>query len=258
MPLFWDYEQMIAEGYGPDILAEGDSWFSYWLPKGGNMLNALDRKLTPRNLGILSLAATGDEARDMLSGASRLELIEYLSAFRLKIRAILFSGGGNDIASTRMIEVLKPDCSNVNHASDCFKDGEPGRRLDQIAAAYVELINLRDRYCPQAHIISHCYDYAVPDGRGVLGSMGWLKPPMDFCKVPDDMMLRQKLVKLLIDGLAERLAAVATTHKNFHFIDTRKTLSYPDGWVNELHPASSGHSDIADKFVPYVKAALVS
>lgn len=258
MPLFWDFEQMIAQGYGPDILAEGDSWFSYWLPSGGNMLDHLAGKLLPRDVGIMSLASTGDEARDMLAGSSRQELIEYLSAFRQKIRVILFSGGGNDIASTRMIEVLKADCQNATNATDCFRMGEPKGRLDQIGMAYAELILLRNRYCPRAHIMAHCYDYAVPDGRGVLGSLGWLKPPMDFCKVPGDMELRKRIVRTLIDGLADRLASLAATNQGFHFVDTRYTLEHPKDWVNELHPTSSGHSDVADRFVPTIKAILDS
>lgn len=256
MPLFWDHEDMIGRSYGPDILAEGDSWFSYWLPDEGNLLNALDRKLGSRDLGILSLAQTGDQARDMLSGSSREELIEYFRAYPRKIRTIMFSGGGNDITSTRLVEILKPDCSAATDARECFRPGQPDRRLDEIATAYRELILLRDRYCPNAQILAHCYDYAVPDGRGVLGSMGWLKPPMDFCKVRADMEIRRKIVATLIDGLALRLGSIATSASEFYFVDTRHTLSYPDQWRDELHPTADGHEDLADRFLPYLLRRL--
>ncbi len=252
MPLYWNHEQMVADGLGPDILAEGDSWFSYWLPDAGNLLNAIDRRLNHPHLGILSLAQTGDQARDMLTGSSRDELIEYLRSYPEKIRTIMFSGGGNDVTSTRMIDLLRPDCSSARDAMECFRPGQPDRRLDEVAVAYRELVLLRDRFCPRAKILVHCYDYAVPDGRGVLGSMGWLKPPMDFCKVPADMALRRRLVAHLIDGMAARLGALATRQPGFHFIDTRHTLSHPDQWRDELHPTAAGHADLAERFLPYL------
>jgi hypothetical protein len=250
MPLFWDHAQMVDAGYGPDILAEGDSWFSYWLPDAGNLLNAVDRMLAHRDLGILTLAQTGDQARDMLTGSSREDLIEYFCAYRMKIRTVMFSGGGNDITSTRMIEILKPDCSAAANARDCFRVGQPERRLDEIAAAYRELVILRDRYCSRAQILVHCYDYAVPDGRGVLGSMGWLQPPMNFCKVPADMGLRKRIVALLIDGMAHRLGDLERAGAGFHFVDTRNTLAYPEQWRDELHPTAQGHAELARRFVP--------
>ena len=89
-----------------NLLAEGDSWFDYplfrdtigWIKAAG--------KPVPE---ILSLAHHGDAAVDMLGVAQRQRIIENLRDRRNgAFDALLFSGGGNDIAGDRFcLWVLK-------------------------------------------------------------------------------------------------------------------------------------------------------
>jgi len=60
---------------------------------------------------------------------------------------------------------------------------------------------------PTSPIFVHSYDYAVPDGRGVFGGAGWLKPALDGARVPQK--LPQACISILIDAfhsVLERLA----------------------------------------------------
>ena len=84
-----------------NILAEGDSWFSYPAPGfGGGIIRRLMRKIT---VPILNMAEPGDEIRYIVGVKQREEMIKRLTegpdgkigGRRWDI--LLFSGGGNDI-----------------------------------------------------------------------------------------------------------------------------------------------------------------
>ena len=60
--LYWDERLMQDQGRSPDVLAEGDSWFSYWIPGNGNLMNRFDSDVWKNRYTILCLAYPGDEA----------------------------------------------------------------------------------------------------------------------------------------------------------------------------------------------------
>ncbi|MBI3045903.1 MAG: SGNH/GDSL hydrolase family protein [Betaproteobacteria bacterium] len=240
MAVYWDEGLMQDEGRSPDVLAEGDSWFSYWIPGNGNLMDRFDRDVWKDRYTILCLAYPGDEAIKMVDGHSRWVLQETLRGYST-IRVLLFSGGGNDIAADNLLKLLRPDCSGATDYRACFRDGQPGRRLAEIEHAYRDLVAIRDLYRPEAVIVTHNYDYAVLGKR--LLWMAWLDPYLRLAKVPK--ALREDVVAEFIDGFADMLAGLRGP--GFEFVKTSGTLKNGD-WANELHPNANGFRKIAGKF----------
>jgi hypothetical protein len=89
MTVHWDETQLQEQ---PEVLVEGDSWFSYWIPGNGNLVDRFDA-IFDNSRVILSLATPGDEAIKMLEGTSRWELERALKDYN-NLKMILFSGGG--------------------------------------------------------------------------------------------------------------------------------------------------------------------
>jgi hypothetical protein len=247
MAVYWDESLLGPDGESPDILAEGDSWFSYWIPGNGNLIDRLDKALGGDHV-ILSLAQPGDEAIKMLQGTSRWEMQESLKAYS-GLKIILFSGGGNDIAAKNLLPMLKPDCSSETKVEDCFRAGQPDARLAQIELAYRDLIALRDVYRPNAVIVTHNYDYAVL-GKKLLW-MAWLDPYMELARVP--RKLRPGIVAAFIDGLGAMFTRLQGP--GFEYVKTSGTLD-PADWSNELHPNRAGFGKIAKRMKPVLQKYL--
>ena len=103
-------------------------------------------------------------------------------------------------------------------------------------------------------IVLHSYDYAIPDGRGVFGSAGWLKPALSDAGVPESLQV--DCVRYLIDALHDMLVKIsAGDPKHLLVVDSRGTLDATD-WANELHPKGKGFKKIARKaWKPVLKEA---
>lgn len=240
MAVYWEESVMMEDHRSPDVLAEGDSWFSYWIPGNGNLINRFDQDIWKDRYTLLCLAYPGDEAIKMVDGRSRRELEETLKAYST-IKLLLFSGGGNDIAARNLLKMLRPDCSGAKNYRTCFRDGQPGQRLAEIQGAYRELVAIRDRCRPGAVIVTHNYDYAVL-GRKLLW-MAWLEPYMQLARVPKKF--REDIVAVIIDGFEEMLSSLQGP--GFEFVKTSGTLRKTD-WANELHPNLNGFRKLARRF----------
>ena len=238
---FWDENEMVAAGYGADILALGDSWF--WYP-ANNLLNPIFRWLSPAR-PILALGANGAEAQEYTHPYYLKEFVRCLKTYT-NIRAVLLSGGGNDIAGLDDFgAVLKPDCTGISDPAQCFRTGQPAKLMKSVADAYDELTAQVKKHRPEAKIFVHQYDYAMPTGKGFLGMGQWLKLPMDAAKVKTS--IQQDVVNLLIDALGKRLEALeSSANGRVVFLRTVGTLN-PEQWANELHPTPRGFNKMATK-----------
>lgn len=240
MTVYWDGELMEEDHRSPDVLAEGDSWFSYWIPGNGNLIDRFNHDIWKDRYTILCLAYPGDEAIKMVEGSSRWALQETLKAYPT-IRMLLFSGGGNDIAADNLLKLLRPDCSGAMNYRECFREGQPGQRLAEIGHAYRDLINIRDLCRPEAVIVTHNYDYAAL-GKKLLWVV-WLDPYMDLARVP--RKFREDIVAEVIDGFETMLSGLR--QPGFEFVRTSGALKKAD-WANELHPNLNGFRKIARRF----------
>jgi len=243
------------------LVAEGDSWFDY-------PLNDVLRFLEDRHgYDVESAAHAGDSVEQMAYSNGQLEeflrRIEKLLRRGVVPKAIVLSGGGNDLAGPEFAMLLNHAESSIAGLSDPILRGVIDERL---RTAYVVILSSVTRACEvrvgrKLPIVVHGYDYPVPDGRGVGGVFGflpgpWLEPGFrvkGFSHLDD----RRAIIVVLIDRFNKMLAEVAARpgFEHVHHIDLRRTLTsanYKADWANELHPTAKGFEAVAKKFAAVI------
>ncbi|BFU95764.1 MAG: hypothetical protein NTNFB02_24860 [Nitrospira sp.] len=239
-----------AVGSAGLILAEGDSWFDYpWT----DVLGLLEDDY---GYDVESVAHKGDRVEEMAYADGQLEefsrRLEKLLRQNRVPKAILLSGGGNDVAGPEFGMLLNHAASAVAGLNEQIVAGVIDQR---IRIAYVTILAALTQICRRwlqrpIPILVHGYDYPVPDGRGFLGGWWllpgpWLEPGFRE-KGFDVMSVRKAIAKELIDRLNTMLAQVAALPEFSHvtYVNLRSTLStndnYKQFWANELHPTEKG------------------
>ncbi|MBJ7309010.1 SGNH/GDSL hydrolase family protein [Rugamonas sp. CCM 8940] len=240
-----------------NLIAQGDSWFDYPLPVFAHSDVIAHLKAMPLSPSILSLAHYGEAAEDMLGVTKLHRLLAQLNAGDdgSQYDAILFSGGGNDLAGDQFRLWIAD--SAVVHKDPAL--GLQSARVDAVLgivkAAYQDLILARDKIA-QAHnrsipIFVHSYDFALPSGVGVCTVGPWLKPSLDDRGW--DRETGPGIVKQLLTRFAELLDELQGQHADFIHVKTQGTLSAGQ-WANELHPTPDGFAAISAKFVAALRA----
>lgn len=240
------------------LVAEGDSWFDYPLH---DVLNELE---DGHGYDVESVAHKGDPIEEMAYGGNQLgeftREIEKLIGRGLIPKAVLVSGGGNDVAGDQFGMLLNHAGSAISGLNVQVVQGVIDER---VRTAYITMLSAVTEVCQRKlgralPILVHGYDFPVPDGRGFLGGWWflpgpWLEPGFRQ-KGYDNLNRRIQLARELIERFNVMLAGVAGLQDfgHVHYIDLRNTLStaddYQDWWANELHPTERGFRLIADKF----------
>lgn len=236
------------------FLALGDSWFDY--PINGN--NILDMRKTDiishlEHMGdisplILNVSHHGDATTDELSLPKQQRMIEALKDRNnwlgsKRPDAILFSGGGNDIAGDQF-------CIFLDYASSSPKGLNQNRfskALQMVEASYMALFAFRDHHAPGVPIVGHSYDIPIPNGEHPACAGPWLLPSLQYCGWSIDQ--GKVIVKEALSAFDEMLKRLAADDKNnFHLVSTQGLLA-PSQWANELHPTNQGFYKVAGEFV---------
>jgi len=248
----------LAAGARPPVtplvmLAHGDSWFDYPLAGNSVSLPHTDIIVQLESMGnvnpyILNMSQWGDATTDEMSLPKQQLMISalqdpsnWLSAG--KPNAILFSGGGNDVAGDQFCifldySTLSPNGLDVTRFQDA---------LGMVEASYLDLFAFRDRYAPSVPILAHSYDFPIPNGAHPVCAGPWLKPSLDFCGY--NLTEGTAIVRQALTEFKNRLAALAAKPgNNFILVDTQGVLQAAD-WANELHPFTPGFQKLAGKFV---------
>jgi hypothetical protein len=246
------------------LIAEGDSWFDY------PFFDVLQMLEDDYLYDVESVAHKGDSVEDMAHSGGQFEefarRLEKLLRANKVPRAILLSGGGNDIAGDEFAILLNHAASSLPAINDDIVRGLIDVRL---RAAYVQMIagltriaqNYLGRPIP---IVTHGYDYALPDGRGYMGGF-WLLPgpwlePGFRKKGHVDFGKNSAVVVKLIDQFNAMLSDVSATpgFGHVHYLNLRNTLkrdaTYKKHWGNELHPTKDGFKLITKRFADLVAA----
>ncbi len=118
---------------------------------------------------IYNISHYGDATTDELGLPKQERTIEALQdpdnwLGSAKPDAILFSGGGNDIAGNQFcifLDYAAPGVDGLN--KDRFE-----KALGMVEASYLDLFVLRNRYAKDVPIIGHAYDFPIPNGAAPL------------------------------------------------------------------------------------------
>ena len=244
------------------LVAMGDSWFDY------PFYDVL--KLLEDNYGydVESAAHRGDPIESMAYTGGQLDKLarcfEKVTDRGATPKAVLVSGGGDDIAGTEFGMLLNSAASPISGWNGEIVDGVINNRIPKAYVAAVTSINqlsLQYAHGNLLPILVHGYDYPVPDGRGVLGGWGplpgpWLKPGFQE-KLFTDLATNAGMMHDIIDKFNAMLKEfpAQANFPNVHYVDLRGTLSenlvgdaYKDWWGNELHPTEKGFTAVTDRF----------
>lgn len=223
------------------LMIQGDSWFDY----GRNDISDLLRDVygyeidgeAKHGARIVSLA---DDAQKLDALCDRIAT-QYGSGKTPK--AILLSGGGNDIADN-FLAYLNLKNSPLSGWNPTMVDQFVNVTLKQ---AFSRIISHLDTYCtkllPHAvSILVHGYSHPVPDGRGIwIGDPGWLRPGFEQQGYLNQQE-RTDLAAQFIDKFNAMLSRLRadTGVDSVVYVDVRSALSsgrdWKRWWENELHP----------------------
>jgi len=242
------------------LAAAGDSWFDY------PFFDVLKLLEDEHGYNVESSAHRGDPLEAMAYQGGQLDKfarsLEKITAHGTAPKAVLLSGGGDDIAGKEFGMLLNNATSNIEGWNAEIVDGLLNQR---VMTAFKSMLASITHIC-QADlgktipILIHGYDYPVPDGRGFWGGWPlpgpWLEPGFReklFADLPTNIRLMHDIIdrfnKMLQDLVQE------TPFSNVHYVDLRGTLStdltndnYKTWWDNELHPTETGFSKVAARF----------
>jgi lysophospholipase L1-like esterase len=246
------------------LIAAGDSWFDYPFH---DVLKQLD---DDHGYNIESAAHRGDPIESMAYQGGQLDklarCLEKVKAHGATPKAVLISGGGDDIAGQEFGMLLNNESSEIAGWNDEVVDGVLNRR---IVSAYRTMLAFVNQLCQQElgkvlPVLVHGYDYPVPDGRGFWGGWPfpgpWLEPGFRE-KLFDDLANNAALMHTIMDRFNAMVAGLTQEFANLHYVDLRGTLStdlnndaYQDWWDNELHPTEKGFQAVANKFAAVLAA----
>jgi lysophospholipase L1-like esterase len=240
------------------LVAEGDSWFDY--PRR-DILKALEDTF---GYDVETVARAGDRVENMAYADGQLDgfvrrIEKVVRSGRLP-RAILLSGGGNDIAGKAFHMFLNHAGSPSAGINESVARGVIDERIRE---AYVDVIAIVTELCRRVAgtvipIVVHGYDHPVPDGRGFAGGFAflpgpWLEPGFRD-KGFTNKSANTALIRTLIDRFNAMLGGVAALQgfEHVRYADLRGTLTtgakYRDVWANELHPTPRGFDRVTAKF----------
>lgn len=252
------------------LVAEGDSWFDYPF---FDVLGCLEE----RGYEVESVAHKGDTLEDMAHDQAQVDklarLFQKLGKRAETPRAILLSGGGNDIAGDEFPLMLNHAASGLPRLNAQVAAGIIDERLRTAMASLIGVVTrlAESAFGARVRVVVHGYDYAVPDGRGYLGGTWilpgpWLEPgfrrkgyvPADKPRRAAALGANAATVHELIDlynamlaRLVRDLAASGLGH--VRYVDVRGTLSgslpagYLKDWNDELHPTRAGFDRVAER-----------
>jgi hypothetical protein len=250
---------LLADEAPPTLVAEGDSWFDY--RPGTDVIDCLRAFHGYR---ILNEAAAGDTLENMIYGTQITRQFQPVSPSiaivleRLEQhtpKALLFSGGGNDIAGDEFASFL-------NHGGS----GLPVLRMDYVETMievvfrryFEDLIAKVAEVSPTTSIVVHGYGHTRPTGIGVgwwvfRFAGPWLRPALASKRILDAAEQLQA-VATMIDRYNAMLASLAADHQRFVHVDLREELDPDTDWANELHLSNSAFRRVADRIHEAVAA----
>jgi hypothetical protein len=245
------------------LIAEGDSWFDYF---GYDVLNQLERL----GYDIESVAHAGDTVEAMAYSDGQLKrlcrVIDKAIRSGRTPKAILLSGGGNDVAGSEFAQLLNHAFSPAPGPNEDIVRGVIDvRARDSYLTILTSLTTLTTQMVGKPiPVLVHGYAHPRPDGRGVLGGWGplpgpWLRPGFHTKGYANEGE-NTAVIGALIDRFNDMVQRIAgmSTFQHVYYVDLRDCLTndagYREDWGNELHPTKKGFERVAAEFASRLQA----
>ena len=251
----------LFQGY---LLAAGDSWLDY--PFYEDVAESLENDYGYK---VKSVAHHGDTVTSMAYDPSQLRrlngLFEDMKDANRKPRAIILSGGGNDVVDALAV-ILNHRGSGLGPVNASVEAGVLHEQLPLALGHFIGAVRglSRQHFGVGPPILIHGYAPPVPDGRGFpflgLGLSGpWLKPAFaqrgwvtrDPQPEPELLANARAIAGLINTFNTQVLPAVAAASgPDVSYVDVRGALrsdlpNYRQDWRDEMHATSQGFKAVA-------------
>jgi hypothetical protein len=257
------------QGY---LIAEGDSWFDY--PIFEDVVEALE---DDHGYKVKSAAHHGDTVTDMAYNPAQLrrlnEVFQDMKDAQRKPRAIILSGGGNDVVGALAV-LLNHQGSGLGAINASVQAGVLHEQIPLAIGSLIGAVkSLSQQHFNEVRpILIHGYAAPVPDGRGypVLGLSGpWLKPVFAqrgwVTQDPEpspELLTNVQTIGALIDTFNDEVlpSVVAGAGPGVTYVDVRPALrndlaAYLQDWRDEMHATTNGFKTVAALFDAAIRAA---
>jgi hypothetical protein len=259
------------QGY---LLAEGDSWFDY--PVYEDVVEALENDYGYK---VKSIAHHGETVTNMAYDPSQLrrlnELFRDMKDANRKPRAIILSGGGNDVVDALAV-ILNHRGSGLDPVNASVEAGVLDEQLPLALGHLIGTVqSLSQQHFGEVRpILIHGYAPPVPDGRGYallgLGFSGpWIKPAFAHRgwvtqdpQPESELLANAQAVAGLINAFNTRVlpAVAAAAGPDVTYVDVRGALrsdlpSYRQDWRDEMHATSRGFKAVAARLDAAIRTA---
>jgi len=228
------YYARISTGYdGPRLAAEGDSWFQYPV----RLFDVID--YVAERYAVFDSSAAGDLLENM---ARKREYIDALRQSGAEI--LLLSAGGNDVCAGGALADHLEEFDPALQPADYLKRGYQDL-LDSAIGYYERICRDVNGQFPGVTIITHGYDYVIPQGGR------WLGRPMESRGITD-RGLQKRIAAEMIDQFNRALRRMAATMSHVAYVDCRNAVA-ANQWFDELHPTNAGFAPVASRILTRIK-----
>lgn len=243
-----------------ELLAWGDSWLHY--KPGADEVNNIAEFLRGQRykFTVPPMGYSGMWLQEMAEERNRRvfrRALENMLRSKLPPRAILLSGGGNDVVKDTLASLLNPASANT----DPIDKQKAEQKIDgELRGYYVAILDdvkkLCTQYGAQVPVLLNPYDHPIPDGRLILNlpanPYSWLYPYITTDK-GYDLATGIQIMKQIIDKFHEMQKTLVKDFGNVIVVPVPGTLdpflpNYKDYWENELHPRPNGFDLVGRKF----------
>jgi hypothetical protein len=225
------------------VICEGDSWFNH------PFLWDIPDYLKYFGYSVLHSNYPGKHLEASLSEGKFLAPLK--DARKPQIKALLLSGGGNDLISwkkgnTPFSPIFRKGRSTTS-ATDYIDAANLRRALDDVTSWLARISDkLAQANAKKLPVLLHCYDYIFPKRYGPSPFKGtWINPQLDAIDAPQDARFRKRisgeLQKSWIQGYKR-----ACGELGWHFVETQDLVR--DRWHDEIHPQNDGFYDISSAY----------
>lgn len=213
------------------IICEGDSWFNH------PFISDIPEQLKDFGYSVLHSNCPGRLLEKSLKDADFLAPLK--DARRPQIKALLLSGGGNDLITWK---------KGAASFSPIFRKAGPGHpAADYLDAANIKLAlgemigclegiakKLGQANSTNLPVLLHCYDHISPKKYGPSPLKGmWINPQLDAIGASPNSQFRKQITTELQKAWMAAYKDVCD-RLGWHFVKTQEIVA--DHWYDEIHP----------------------
>lgn len=242
----FERKDVLTKSYPPGnhvIICEGDSWFNHPL------IHDIPDQLKYFGYSVLHSNYPGKLLQSSLDDGFFLAPLK--DNRKPQIKALLVSGGGNDLINWRKENA---DFSPIfrkaapNHPAEDYIDA------DKVKTALGEMTKclrgiakkLRDADAAKLPVLLHAYEFIQPKKFGPRPFKGsWIDGQLDAVGAPRDAQFRKKITTLLQNPWIQAYKDVCKD-LGWHFIVTQNLVK--GRWHDEIHPTDFAFYDVASVF----------